>query len=766
MKRGNATVVLVLLVLMSIVAIAGMKYVGPASSATSAISINGAVIAITGAASESSSQACSDGIDNDNDGKTDCADDDCCAYNPNTGATTCIKDGTCSTACGADASCNGKSPSSTLAVCGAGNTGVPDQCDFRCTLKDQTYCSVSCDSTATECSGKEPGSCSGYGISGKICSTTDCKETTTGVPAENTEATCSDEKDNDCDGRTDCRDASCTYKACGGITACPIGSTGSSCNNVCDAGSGTCTCAPTCTETACGDGIDNDNDGNIDCADPDCNNDANCFAGEICSNNIDDDSDSQIDCLDADCDTKICGGTTNCPSGATGNSCNNVCGNLICGCTPSCTETNCNDNVDNDGDGKIDSADSDCFACTPDTTRPCGNSIGECKNAIQTCDANGNWGICSKTPATETCNNKDDDCDNQTDENIIESQTCGAGICSGGTQTRTCTAGAFGAWSTCPTDGNKTNETCNGLDDDCDGTVDNGFTLKTFYKDSDGDTYGKSTDTIQACAASAGYVNNSMDCDDTKSAVKPGVTEICNNKIDDNCNGITDGTSEGCTAEPEQDLEDQIIPNPKAGNGICEAGETKFTTPVDCGCPAGKQLVGTDCKDTVEVLQEEKTQVCGNDAVEGIEECDGIDNTQCPGACNTDCKCKFKVADGICNKGAGENSENSAEDCAFKYSGLVILLAILFAVVGGVAGYWYFKIAPRGGVGAEEFPELKGPDDVSKSDAVDTIESYIRKTAAMGFTPKQIRAALVDKGWDVDLVDERIASLISEEEPE
>ncbi|MEO0602499.1 MAG: hypothetical protein AAF211_13740, partial [Myxococcota bacterium] len=49
----------------------------------------------------------------------------------------------------------------------------------------------------------------------------------------------------------------------------------------------------------CGDNIDNDNDFLVDCFDPDCGNDVNCF--EDCQNGVDDDGDGPIDCADSFC---------------------------------------------------------------------------------------------------------------------------------------------------------------------------------------------------------------------------------------------------------------------------------------------------------------------------------------------------------------------------------------------------------------------------------------------------------------------------------
>jgi len=71
-------------------------------------------------------------------------------------------------------------------------------------------------------------------------------------------------------------------------------------------------------------------------------------------------------------------------------------------------------------------------------------------------------------------------------------------------------------------------------------------TLRTYYRDNDGDGYGNAHSSIRACGVdeNSGYVINSGDCDDNNKTIHPGATEICGNNIDDDCDGQID---ENCT---------------------------------------------------------------------------------------------------------------------------------------------------------------------------------------------------------------------------
>lgn len=84
-------------------------------------------------------------------------------------------------------------------------------------------------------------------------------------------------------------------------------------------------------------------------------------------------------------------------------------------------------------------------------------------------------------------------------------------------------------------------EACNGVDDNCDGTVDeSGATGETsWYADDDGDTYGDAAVTVVACSAPLGYVADATDCDDDHAEVNLAEAESVYTVWDDNCDGTT-----------------------------------------------------------------------------------------------------------------------------------------------------------------------------------------------------------------------------------
>ena len=80
-------------------------------------------------------------------------------------------------------------------------------------------------------------------------------------------------------------------------------------------------------------------------------------------------------------------------------------------------------------------------------------------------------------------------------------------------------------------------EICDGLDNDCDLTVDNGL-MQTFFIDSDEDGYG-GTETEEACDLRLGLSSIDGDCNDSDPKISPNQSEICD-ELDNDCDGDID----------------------------------------------------------------------------------------------------------------------------------------------------------------------------------------------------------------------------------
>ncbi|MBK9639426.1 MAG: putative metal-binding motif-containing protein [Bacteroidetes bacterium] len=83
------------------------------------------------------------------------------------------------------------------------------------------------------------------------------------------------------------------------------------------------------------------------------------------------------------------------------------------------------------------------------------------------------------------------------------------------------------------------NEVCDGIDNDCDGSTDEGLTFLTFYADADDDIYGDPSTGVSSCNPIVGSVTNNGDCNDANAAINPSATEVCDG-IDNDCDGSID----------------------------------------------------------------------------------------------------------------------------------------------------------------------------------------------------------------------------------
>jgi hypothetical protein len=110
-----------------------------------------------------------------------------------------------------------------------------------------------------------------------------------------------------------------------------------------------------------------------------------------------------------------------------------------------------------------------------------------------------------------------------------------------------------------------TDEWENGIDDNCNGLIDEVPSAGIYYRDQDNDGYGNANNSINMFYMPPGYVSNALDCNDNLATVYPGAPEICGNGIDEDCDGQID---ENCG--PMNDQRSTALMLPVQSSGDCQ----------------------------------------------------------------------------------------------------------------------------------------------------------------------------------------------------
>ena len=279
-------------------------------------------------------------------------------------------------------------------------------------------------------------------------------------------------------------------------------------------------------------GLDDDCDGLVDLADPD----ADPSTGSVYYADADGDGYGDASSTTTACDV---------PAGFTTD--NTDCDDTAADVSPAGTEL-CN-GVDDDCDGVIDpSSSADALTWYADTDS---DGYGDASTTTTACDAptgyvadntdcdDGHYAI--SPGASEVCNWEDDDCDGLVDDDdptldlgtrstwYADADSDGYGDPASTGPGCDAPSGYTADYADCDDTDAAINpaatDDCDGLDNDCDGTIDGGLSMSTWYEDNDGDSYGGAA--VLDCAQPPGTVDNDWDCDDTSASVYPGSAATC-----------------------------------------------------------------------------------------------------------------------------------------------------------------------------------------------------------------------------------------------
>ncbi len=370
--------------------------------------------------------------------------------------------------------------------------------------------------------------------------------------------------------------------------------------------------------------------------------------------------------VDEDCNGQVDDGfaSISCGQGACAVMVDGCIGGMVPTCQPGTPKAETCDGTDEDCNGEIDDG-INCPCPVDGAKRSCYSGsmstidVGECKAGTQTCTG-GAWGACTGevVPGTESCDNKDNDCDGQKDENL-GSTTCGAGAC-----LTSVTACVNGVSQMCVPGQPKT-ETCNGIDDDCNLFIDDGIGMLT-------------------CGVGACQVTTPACAGGQMQTCTPGVStsEICDG-IDNNCNGNVDESNPGgggacMSGQPGVCAAGTLLcsagmlgcaPTMMASNEVCDNKDNNCNGATDEGNPGGAMACTTG---QLGVCAAGTTNcsnggiVCTQTTMSSPESCDGLDNN-CNGATDegnpgsgSACTVAGKV--GPCAQGVF-NCQNGAPTC-------------------------------------------------------------------------------------------------------
>ncbi|MFI5307185.1 MAG: MopE-related protein [Polyangiales bacterium] len=252
--------------------------------------------------------------------------------------------------------------------------------------------------------------------------------------------------------------------------------------------------------------------------------------------------------------------------------------------------------------------------------------VGLCKAGQRAC-VGGIFTQClgQVLPADETCNGKDDNCDGTVDEiPMADCQTQMPGLCDTGLLT------CRGTYAICEPASPPVDEVCNGKDDDCDGKTDEVAGTPCYPAGAAGCTVAKDGSVTCAGLCHPGLSGCAGGMQACSNAVTPAA-EVCTTggatAADENCDGNID---EGCACNNGQERPCYAGPKGTEGVGVCQAGTQRCQNKIWGACQS-------------QVLPQPES--CANSGAD--DDCNGVAD-DVPGLGNP---CIDNAQKGICRDG-------------------------------------------------------------------------------------------------------------------